>query len=231
MNFVSRHYDAQYFSRVMAPLMRDDEYYQLKSVCAAVTYFGRFPRPYGKILEYGCGIGQNIANLEGAVGYDISAAATLECQRRGVATIARRDDIPRQHFDYVLCRHVLEHVEQPLALVQELLGYLRDEGRLILVVPQERHRPASFDPDVNRHLYCWNFRTINNLIWSAGGVSVFNRVEPMFGRRIHLPLQPLRRMCGISAYLRLARAAGWLMNEPELVVHCRKRGAETVPTT
>lgn len=207
----------------MAPLLRDEDYYQLKARCAAVTYFGRFPKPYGKILEYGCGIGQNIACLDDAVGYDISSAATLECRRRGVATIDRREDIPRRHFDYVLCRHVLEHVEHPLSLVKELLSYLRADGRLILVLPRERHRAASFDPDVNRHLYCWNFRTINNLIWAAGGVAVWNRTEPMFGSRIHLPLQPVRRLFGFATFLRAARFAGWLVNEPELVVHCQSR--------
>lgn len=230
MNALIGHYDRRYYAQVMGPLLHDEQYYQIKARSAAQTYFGRFRRPLGKILEYGCGIGQNIAALDDAVGFDVSEAARSECRRRGIATIDRQEDIPPRHFDYVLCRHVLEHVEHPLALVRELLNYLGDGGRLILVVPKEGHRSVPFEPDVNRHLYCWNFRTLNNLIWSAGGEPLVNRVEPMFGRRIHVPLQPVRHLFGFRAYYQCARLAGWCVNEPELVVHCRvcRREAPTV---
>lgn len=197
MNASSVYYNRRYFDAVAADLLEDSEFYRIKSRCAARLYFRDFPKPYGRIFEYGCGLGQNIAALETAVGFDVSPDALAACRRRHVATIDDEVSIPRRAFDYVLCRHVLEHVDQPLRLIQRLLGYLQDDGRLILVSPCERHRRVSMEPDVNRHLYCWTFRTINNLIWQAGGIPIHNQYEPMFGARTYAAFRPLWRLAGL----------------------------------
>lgn len=213
------HYNRHYIESVFQPLLDDDDYYATKARCAAQVYFGPFPQPLGPILEYGCGIGQNLAALPAAIGFDVNPAARDECRRRGIAVLDSREAIPKQHFRFVLCRHVLEHVDQPLELLRELLEYLTPDGRLILVLPVESHRHTGFTPDVNRHLYCWNFRTINNLIWQAGGQPIYNAYEPMFGRRIHRPLKPILRHCGLATYLFFARWLGRCVAEPEQIIH------------
>ncbi|MCO6453688.1 MAG: class I SAM-dependent methyltransferase [Pirellulaceae bacterium] len=214
---VEDHYDQHYYDQVLQRMLADDDYYQRKARCAERTYFGRFARPLGPVLEYGCGIGQNIARLPEAFGYDVSPAARHHCQRRGIPTLASPDQIPRGHFQYVLCRHVLEHLERPLDTVRELLAYLAPRGRLILVLPVERHAHVPLEPDLHRHLYQWNFRCLNNLVHAAGGVPLANRYEPMFGARTDRLLAPwLPR--GSSVYYHLGRAAGRLLRQWELVV-------------
>jgi SAM-dependent methyltransferase len=205
-------------------MIDDEEYYQVKAQWAARTYFGGFPKPYGKILEYGCGIGQNIACLEDAIGYDVSPDALRECQRRGIATISSPRDIPRHHFDYVLCRHVLEHVEHPLSVLKDLVSFSKNDGVLILVLPKEQHARVPLEADIHRHLYCWNFRSANNLIRLAGAVPTWNACQPMFGRRIHTVLRPVLRTLGQAAYFRLARIAGHVLADKELVIHARPYG-------
>jgi SAM-dependent methyltransferase len=221
MNLTPSHYNRHYYAAVAADLLDDPEYYALKSQCAAKLYFQRFPEPYGRILEYGCGLGQNIASLDSAVGFDISPASLALCRQRGLATVAREAEIPRGGFDYVLCRHVLEHVDQPLEVLRRLLEYLRDDGLLILVLPCEHHRRVELEPDVHRHLYCWNFRAVNNLIWRAGGIPVHNRYEPMFGPRTYAALRPVWRWLGGTAYFHAGRLIGRLLGQYELVVHAR----------
>jgi len=223
MSSAIHYYDRTYLDRVLRPLLADDDYYRTKARCAAETYFGRFDRPLGPVLEYGCGIGQNIAAVPGAVGFDVNVEAVTECRRRGVEALRSRSSIPSRHFRYVLCRHVLEHVERPLERLCEMLSYLRDDGLLILVLPREEHALAGFTPDVNRHLYCWNFRAINNLIWQAGGQAEHNRYEPMFGHRTHLPLRPLLKWCGLATYHHCARWIGRCVAAREMVIHARPR--------
>jgi hypothetical protein len=67
---------------------------------------------------------------------------------------------------------------------------------LLLVIPYEEHERVSFKPDIHRHLYSWNFRTINNLLDEAGFRVVENEILPfamgykkfMFTSRISLYL-------------------------------------------
>lgn len=228
MQAAPAHYDRDYYHAVLRRMLDDEGYYLTKARCAARLYFGEFPRPYGNILEYGCGIGQNFAALDQAVGYDASPAALAFCRQRRLATIDREADIPLRHFHFVLCRHVLEHVESPLTVLRSLFSFLRDDGRLILVLPHEAHYRADLQPDLHRHLYCWNFRAINNLLFQAGGVPVSNRYEPMFGPRTYGLLRPVLRLAGLSAYCRLGRLVGRLLGHRELVVQARpQRDTET----
>jgi hypothetical protein len=35
-------------------------------------------------------------------------------------------------------------------------------------LPYEKQGKVLLEPDVHQHLYCWNFRTINNLLYRVG---------------------------------------------------------------
>lgn len=225
MSLATAHYNEHYYGSLVRELLQDPEYYRTKAHCAARLYFGSFPRPYGRILEFGCGLGQNIADLEDAVGYDVSPEAIQRCRERDIAVIPCEQDIPRGRFRYVLCRHVLEHVESPLAVLRQLFSYLSEDGRLILVLPKEGHRRVPLAPDIHRHLYCWNFRAINNLIALAGGQAVQNWYEPMFGPRTYRLLRPVLRLAGLSTYYHLGRLVGRLLRQTEIVIHARPQPA------
>src|SRR5258707_310877 len=46
--------------------------------------------------------------------------------------------IADQSFDAIVCSHVIEHVSNPIAAMQEFERILRPDGRLVLVVPDRR---------------------------------------------------------------------------------------------
>jgi len=84
-------------------------------------------------------------------------------------------EVPNEAFDVVLTSHVLEHLEQPFENLTLLHSKLKPSGKLIVVLPTERHGLVPFDIDKDQHLYAWNFRTLNNLLQRAGFKVLKNR--------------------------------------------------------
>jgi len=211
------YYDNQYHTKVLGVMMSDDEYFWARAEASARFYFTE-DEGHKRIFEYGCGIGQGIAALPNAKGWDISTEARDCCKRRGVQVYDTIDEVPTESWDIVFCRHVLEHVDNPLGVIRKIRELLVADGELYLVVPKEGHYRPPIEFDINRHLYCWNFRTINNLLFYAGFVPYLNRTSYILGYR---KLLRVRRLFGSRAYLFAAIAVGLLMRNGELIVRAR----------
>lgn len=134
----------------------------------------RLIRPEDSVFEYGVGTGLNLRFLDcrRRVGYDVSPASADHCRRFGIEPAADLAELDGQHFDVVLCHHVLEHLTDPLAALRTLQPLVAPSGRLLLYAPYEfnrrcrRYRPG----DPNRHLFSWNGLTLGNLVTAAGFV-------------------------------------------------------------
>jgi SAM-dependent methyltransferase len=98
------------------------------------------------VLDVGCGIGRNLANLgPGSVGVDHNAHSVAYCRERGMTAFtaeefrASRFAAPRS-FDGLLAAHLVEHMDRDAAL--EVLGSylpcLRPGSVVVLITPQER---------------------------------------------------------------------------------------------
>lgn len=79
-----------------------------------------------RVLDYGCGRGDLLAQLsalEGvqAIGQDHAHVAVEVCEGRGLE--AECCDSPEGLFDAIVCTQVLEHVDEDEALVEELLEH------------------------------------------------------------------------------------------------------------
>jgi SAM-dependent methyltransferase len=101
----------------------------------------------GRVLDYGCGLGQIIA-LGMSRGLDIWGADTFEGYYAGwsnaltpevrdrVRHIADgRADFPDAHFDLVLNNQVLEHITNPEATIADICRLLRPGGTVIAAFP------------------------------------------------------------------------------------------------
>ena len=103
----------------------------------------------GRTLDVGCGLGRNLMNLENGVGVDHNADAVSIARSRGL-TAFTTDEWPNSgaaihaSFDSILLAHVLEHVSQQDSddIIAAYLPYLRPNGKLVLICPQEKGFPT-----------------------------------------------------------------------------------------
>ena len=91
------------------------------------------------VLDAGCGKGtwileQHRSHLGLLVGVDVGAAESTSADAYSVCSL---EGLPfgDASFDLVLCYVVLEHLEQPMAALQEFWRVLRPGGALILKTP------------------------------------------------------------------------------------------------
>jgi 2-polyprenyl-3-methyl-5-hydroxy-6-metoxy-1,4-benzoquinol methylase len=100
----------------------------------------------GRVLDVGCGVGRNLAHLDGnGVGLDHNPASIAMARARGLTAYVTEEfagsaDATVQSFDTVLFAHVLEHMTpgEAAQLIRAYLPYLRVAGQVVVICPQER---------------------------------------------------------------------------------------------
>jgi len=206
-------YEDDYHSHSHKNLMEDEEYYRARAVYSRDKYFKGEVKRSDNVLEYGCGLGQNIYLLDNAYGYDISKFALMKAKEY-IKILPKLEGLKsgyfcmkgRINFDVVFSRHMLEHSENPPEDLKKMAGVLRPGGKLILVLPMERHWKVPLSMSQNQHLYAWNFQTINNLLIKNGFQPVSNKVLRASGYK---KLLWLRMISDKAYYLGLYLAALW----------------------
>jgi len=145
----------------------DKDYYEARAKIALSKFFSGLDIN-GKVLDFGCGLGQNIFFLPNAIGYDISDFGLEFCRQKGLTVTDNIDDLANNGFDLVFSSHVLEHHPHPKTMLEEIYSKLKPGKQLALVIPFERHGRGKFELDLNQHLFNWNFQNINNLLITCG---------------------------------------------------------------
>jgi SAM-dependent methyltransferase len=184
-----------------------DDYYNARAEIALKKFFSGIDIN-SKILDFGCGLGQNIYKLPNAKGYDISEFGIEFCRRKGIDATSNLSEIHDEAFDVVFSSHVLEHHPHPKNMLESMFQKVKKGGTMILVIPHERHGKAQFTFDLNQHLYTWNFQAINNLLLMTGFEIVENKYIRGAGYHKLLPLAKLNFNLYRAATNSLSRIAG-----------------------
>jgi len=166
----------------------------------AMTRDGR--RDPLKILDFGCGSGEFLAHaaLFGARAYgiDASPARRAFAGRSEVSIVADLADLPeelRGSFDAVTLFEVLEHLDDPRAVLESLRPWVRQGGLLVLETPDAAHVSAIRTLDEYRlihpldHINAFSPRTLGEIARLCG----FRRVRRRLGYTSAGPVQTLKR--------------------------------------
>jgi SAM-dependent methyltransferase len=160
------------------------------------------------VIEFGVGLGWNLAQLQCArrLGTDLENFLPPALITAGIEFFANSNQIATETANVVICHHVLEHVENPPAMLQEARRVLKMGGLLLVNVPYEKEgRYRRFDPaEPNHHLYSWNVQTLANLV----GTQNFEMVEcglGEFGYDRFAAKLALRLHVGESGFLLIRR--------------------------
>lgn len=165
----------------------NEDYYNARAKIALTKFFSEADRK-SHLLDFGCGLGQNIYYLPDATGVDISKFGVEFCKSKGINATNDLDSIPNESFDIVFSSHVLEHHPNPKQMLADMHSKLKKGSKLILVIPYETHGNAKFELDLNQHLFMWNFQNINNLLLLSGFKVISNEYVRGAGYNKLLPL-------------------------------------------
>jgi SAM-dependent methyltransferase len=141
------------------------------------SFLGRLYRNYllypklvrylpGKTLDIGCGIGDMLAFKANIIGVDINPGTVDYCKNKGLeALLMEPDKLPFKNnsFDSVLLDNVLEHIENPSALLLEIGRVLTVNGTLLIGVPGNCGWLHDSDHKIN-----YNEQTLENCLNKTG---------------------------------------------------------------
>ena len=130
-NRISNHYNSNYFDW-QSP---DGAF----GGWANQTKFNKYIQPEDIVLDFGCGGGFLLKNLncKKRVGLEINPAAIEAAKKNGVEVYNRVVDIPDNSIDIIISENALEHALQPLEELKDLYKKLKTGGKIIFVVPCE----------------------------------------------------------------------------------------------
>lgn len=164
----------------------------------------------GLLVDIGCGNGHflNTAMELGweAWGVDIDPKAVEIAQKTGARILQGgfpKTGLPSEHFDIVTLSHVIEHVHDPIAALQEAFRVLKPGGQIWLATPNmdsfgyAHFRENWLALDSPRHLVLFNTISMGMALTKSGFIHVKDKSCPVdtldtfkFSLRISLGQDP-----------------------------------------
>lgn len=154
--------------------------FHARQACEMLSGVRMSDRHSDKILDVGCGTGfisQLYPNFD-ITGIDISDGMLAQNPHKWQKASVYEIPFPDNHFDYVVCRSLLHHLEDPVRGLKEMFRVLKPGGKW-----------ACYDPNHNvvyefiRHIFqhtnrfshlhkSFNDRALVNMIWDQGGFAI-----------------------------------------------------------
>ena len=145
-----------------------------------------------KILDVGCGWNKT----PGAIGIDSNPRTHADIiHDLGVVPYP----LPENEFDEIICRHLIEHVPDVLALVTELYRIAKPGCRITVIAPHYSNPDFATDPTHRNHLNSYSF----NCFIEERQLFPFYTDVKLNPIRAYVTLANLWRALGIQALVNL----------------------------
>ena len=150
--------------------------YQQKSGMLGAPITADHFRPYiskrDTVLDFGCGGGYVLNELTcmRKVGVELNPLPRANAEKLGLECYDGTMHVGQGTIDVVISNHCLEHVPYPIAALMELRRVLKDDGRLVIVVPVDDWRVQRdyTGEDIDHHLHTWTPRLVANTLRESG---------------------------------------------------------------
>ena len=174
-----------------------------------------------KLLDFGCGVGDFLyyAQQNGCeiTGCDMSEDARKYASEKLGKTIVSPEEIfalPDSTFDVITMWHVLEHIDNLRFQTEQLHRLLKDNGRLVIAVPNYKSYDAQYYKDkwaaydVPRHLNHFHKESLQNIF--AGSFEL-ETIHPMKWDAYYISMMS-EKYIGKGNYFIKGILTGWKSN-------------------
>lgn len=145
-----------------------------------------------RVLDIGCGTNKTA----GAIGMDVNPRTAADVIHD---LDARPYPFEDDWFDEIICRHVIEHVNDPVTVMSELHRITRPGGVIKIVAPHWTNPDFATDLTHRNHLNSYSFR---NLIEGREVFTFYTDVR-FQQRLVHVSILKLWRPLGLEFLINL----------------------------
>ena len=173
------------------------------------------------ILDFGCGVGDflHYAQQHGCdvMGCDLSEDARKLASEKLGKTIVTPEEIfalPHSIFDVITMWHVLEHIDNLKYQAEQLHRLLKDNGRLVIAVPNYKSYDAQYYKDkwaaydVPRHLNHFHKESLENVF--AGSFEL-DEIYPMKWDAFYISMMSEKFLGNKNSFIK-GIITGWKSN-------------------
>ena len=169
------------FLKLQLLALNDSGFFELEKQILSKSSFDPSPNSPPRILDIGCATGSLLEYMKNrgweVTGVEISASQAEYGKQKRKLDIRnltlKENNFPFKNFNVVLASHLIEHLNDPAALVKEVRRILSPQGRFFVTTPniagfqarlfKGRWRSAIFD-----HLFLFSVKTLSRLLLESG---------------------------------------------------------------
>jgi len=186
----------------------------------------------GSILDYGCGRGAFLRAVSESLpgwsmmGADLTEANRIDVEKIEGAEYTTLSQLPvERRYDVISLIHVVEHLQRPTEILNQLSLMLTEQGVLLIQVPDFSKNP--FDLAVFDHVAHFSVQSLKNLA-NLAGLDSMVVAEGLIPREITMVAKPkLGRPLGMQATdgpEETLRTLEWLSNCQQQAVSLNSSG-------
>ena len=176
--FYAKEYDKFYREETVNYPEAESEFKNIKVVLTRSEKFRISLNQPDAVLDIGCGMGHSLIFLKNNVyksaGYyaiEPSENCNVHLRKNGISVITNDvfsnwETTIGKKFDLVIMRHVLEHFNDPIAVLKKVFSVLSDDGVLYLAVPDAKNPTRPLKSNYFRvvHVSYFSATSLNNAL-------------------------------------------------------------------